>query len=142
MNIKIKRIDKTLPLPEYQTKGSVGFDLYAREKTVVQPFVPCLIPLNIIVKVPKGYLFLLASRSSLPIKKGLLIPNGVGIIDQDYCGEEDEIKLQVVNFTQKDVIVEKGERIAQGILVKISRPNLIEVEQMNKKSRGGFGSTG
>ncbi len=142
MNIKIKRIDKTLPLPEYQTKGSVGFDLYAREKTVVQPFVPCLIPLNIIVKVPKNYLFLLASRSSLPIKKGLLIPNGVGIIDHDYCGEEDEIKLQVLNFTDKPVVVNKGERIAQGIIVSIKCPNFIEVTKMSQKSRGGFGSTG
>ncbi len=140
--LKLKRIDKSLPLPAYQTKGSVGFDLYARETVKIKPFEPTLIPLNTIVKIPKGYMLLLASRSSLPIKKGLMVANGVGIIDQDYCGENDELKLLVINFTKKEVIVKKGERIAQGIIVKIEKPEFEEVEKMGEKSRGGFGSTG
>lgn len=140
--LNIKRIDQSLPLPSYQTKGSVGFDLYARETVKISPFKPTLIPLNTIVKIPKGYMLLLACRSSLPLKKGLMVANGVGIIDQDYCGEEDELKLQVINFTNKPVVVGKGERIAQGILVKIARPKIKEVKKMKKKSRGGFGSTG
>ena len=71
-----------------------------------------------------------------------MLANSVGIIDQDYCGEKDEIKALVLNFTKKTVVVKKGERIAQGILVKIARPEIKEVEKMEKKSRGGFGSTG
>lgn len=140
--LKIKRIDKTLPLPSYQTKGAVGFDLCARETVKIKPFTPTFVPLNIIVKIPKGYMLLIVSRSSLPLKKGLMLANSAGIIDQDYCGEKDEIKALVLNFTNKEVIVKKGERMAQGILVKIERPKIKEVDKMPKKSRGGFGSTG
>ncbi len=140
--LKIKRLDKSLPLPSYQTKGAVGFDLYARETVKIKPFTPTFVPLNTIVKIPKGYMLLIASRSSLPLKKGLMLANSVGIIDQDYCGEKDEIKALILNFTKKTVIVKKGERIAQGLLVKIIRPQIEESENMERKSRGGFGSTG
>ncbi len=142
MNVKVKRIDKELELPEYKTKGSVGFDLLAREKVVVKPFVVTLIPLNLIVKVPLGYGLLLYSRSSTPAKKGLIVANSVGIIDQDYSGENDELKLAVLNFTKKNVVVDKGERICQAVFTKVITPKLTEVKKMTKKSRGGFGSTG
>jgi len=142
MNLRIKLVDKTLPIPQYQTKGSVAFDLYSREKIIVPPWQPTLIPLNLIVKIPKNYFLMLAARSSLALKKNLIVANGVGVIDQDYCGDEDEIKLSVINFSKKNVIVEKGERIAQAILVKISKADkFIPVKKMEKKSRGGFGST-
>lgn len=85
---------------------------------------------------------LLLSRSSLPLKKGLMVANGVGVIDQDYCGEEDEVGLQVFNFTQNDVKIEKGDRIAQGLIVPVAVANFIEVDKMDQQSRGGFGSTG
>ncbi|MEK7551635.1 MAG: dUTP diphosphatase [Patescibacteria group bacterium] len=142
MKLKIKRIDKSLELPEYKTKGAVGFDLTARVETVVKPFEVTLIPLNIVVKVPKGYSLLLFSRSSTPGKKGLMVANGVGVIDWDYSGEEDEVKLAVLNFTKKQVKVEKGERIAQALIVKVLVPKFLEVKKMDLKSRGGFGSTG
>lgn len=142
MEIKFKRIDKKLPLPEFKTKGAVGFDLVARIDTLIPKGEVVLIPLNIIIKTPKGYGLFLLPRSSTPLKKGLLIPNGVGIIDQDYCGEEDELKLQALNFTKEDVRVEKGERIAQAVFVKIDKAEFVEVEKMNDNSRGGFGSTG
>ena len=87
-------------------------------------------------------MLLLASRSSLPRKKGLMIPNGVGIIDQDYCGPEDEIHIQVYNFTSAPVHIERGERLAQGIFVRIAQVEWEEVEEIGEKSRGGFGSTG
>src|SRR3989338_1631014 len=116
MKINIKRLDSSLPLPQYQTKGSVGFDLVARVSLSIKPFAPTIIPLNVVVKVPKGCVMLLFARSSLPLKKGLIVANSVGVIDQDYCGENDEIGLQVINFTKKNVIVDKGERIAQGLI--------------------------
>lgn len=142
MKVNIKRIDKSLELPKYHTKGSIGFDLAAREKFLVKPFVVTLIPLNVIVKVPKGYGLFLYSRSSVPGKKGLIVANGVGVIDQDYSGEEDELKLAVINFTKKNVIVDKGERICQAVIAKVLVPKFKEVNKMSKKSRGGFGSTG
>ena len=142
MKINIKRIDKSLDLPEYKTKGAVGFDLTAREETVLKPWEMKLIPLNLIVKIPKGYGLFIFSRSSVPVKKGIMIANGVGVIDQDYYGEEDELKTLVINITKKKVIVEKGERICQGIFLKLGIAKFSEVKKMRKKSRGGFGSTG
>lgn len=142
MKVKIKRIDTTLELPEFKTKGSIGFDLVARENVTLPAGEVRLIPLNIVVKTPVGYGLFLLPRSSTPLKKGLLIPNGVGVIDQDYSGDEDELKLQALNFTKKTVKVERGERIAQAVFVKIERPEFVEVKSMTSKSRGGFGSTG
>lgn len=142
MQLVVKRVDKSLPFPKYQTEGAVAFDLYARVEMVVKPLEAVLIPLNLIVKVPAGYVFLLASRSSYP-KKGLLIPNGVGIIDQDYSGEQDELKVWALNFTKENIVVEKGERIAQGLLVPLERvKEFVEVDSVVGPSRGGFGSTG
>lgn len=142
MNLQIKLIDTSLPLPQYHTPGSVAFDLYSRIKIIVKPFTPTIIPLNVVVKVPKSHFLLLAARSSLPLKKNLIVANGIGVIDQDYQGEEDEVGLQVLNFSNKAVTVEKGERIGQAILVKIEKAVIKPVKKAHKKSRGGFGSTG
>jgi len=143
MKVSIKRIDFTLPLPKYHTSGSVAFDLYARVTITAKPFEPIVVPANIIVKVPSNYVLILASRSSTPKKKSLMIANSIGIIDQDYHGETDEIGVQVLNFSKKNVLIKKGERIAQAMLVKIAKVSeFVEANKMNSKSRGGFGSTG
>lgn len=142
MRVSVKRIDKQLELPEYKTKGAVGFDLTARERVIVKPFEVTLIPLNLIVKVPLGYGLFLYSRSSTPAKKGLIVANSVGVIDQDYSGEEDELKLAVLNFTKDEVVVDRGERICQAVIAKVATPRLSETKSMTKKSRGGFGTTG
>lgn len=143
MNVKIKRIDPEIQLPRYGTEGSVAFDLCAREETIIPPHAVCRIPMNVVIEVPKGYALLLALRSSTPKKKGLLSPHGVGIIDQDFCGEKDEIQLLVFNFTNLEVKVLRGERIAQAMFVKIERADFYEASApMSSLSRGGFGSTG
>ncbi len=140
MNIKIKRLDTTLPLPEYHTSGAVAFDLYARVDTEIPAQSIARIPTNLIIEVPAGYMLYLKDRSSTAKKKGLMAVGGV--IDQDFCGESDEILFQVYNFTHETVIVERGERIGQGIFVKIDKAEWTEVPKMINKSRGGFGSTG
>jgi len=143
MKLKIKRIDSSFPIPQYQTPGSVAFDLYARVTTTVKPFSPTIIPTNIVVDVPEGYFLMLASRSSTPIKKHLMVSNGIGVIDQDFNGDTDEIGVQVLNFSHENVVIEKGERIAQALLVKIAKvEEFEEVDSMSNVSRGGFGSTG
>ncbi|HEU0002482.1 MAG TPA: dUTP diphosphatase [Ktedonobacteraceae bacterium] len=141
LEVTIKRIDKDLPLPTYATVGSVGFDLFCREDTEIAPRTIELIPGNVIVRIPRDYMLMIALRSSTPVRKGLLIPNGLGIIDQDYCGEGDELRIQVFNFRESAVLVKRGERIAQGIFVPIARVTWHEVDEMGK-GRGGFGSTG
>lgn len=142
MKIKIKRIDNTLPLPDYQTLGAVAFDMYSREDKIIKPKQVELLPSNLIIQAPPDYFLLVANRSSGPIKKGLMLPHGIGIIDQDFCGPEDEIKIQVYNFTDNDVEVKRGERIAQAVFVKIEKAEWDEVDQIEKNTRGGFGSTG
>ncbi|PIZ72844.1 dUTP diphosphatase [Candidatus Peregrinibacteria bacterium CG_4_10_14_0_2_um_filter_43_11] len=141
MDVKIKRIDKSLSLPVYETGGAVGFDLLAREEVTVEPQSIALIPSNVIVETPEGYALIIAARSSTPRKHGLSIPHGIGIIDQDYCGEEDEIKIQVFNFTENPLILARGTKIAQGLFVRVDKMTFKEVDQIKKESRGGFGST-
>ena len=110
MKVRIQRIDKSLPLPVYETAGSVGFDILARETTKIEPGKIELIPSNVIVEVPEGYMLVVASRSSTPRKKGLTQPHGFGIIDHDYCGPEDEVRIQVYNFSGQPVTIERGEK--------------------------------
>ena len=141
MQVNIKRIDKTLPLPKYETAGSVGFDLICRESAEIAPQSIVLIPANVIVETPPGYMLMVCLRSSTPRKLGLLMPQGVGIVDNDYCGEADELKIQVYNFTDAVVSVERGSRIAQAVFVRVDTAEWNEVEQMSATSRGGFGST-
>ncbi len=141
MKVRIQRIEKDLPLPSYQTEGAVAFDLYSRIDIEVPPRSHTLIPTNIIVEIPPGYMLLLAVRSSTPRRKGLMKSNGVGIVDQDFCGAEDEIHLQVYNPNNEPVMVQRGERIGQAVFVPIERAEWEEGE-MTGKTRGGFGSTG
>jgi dUTP pyrophosphatase len=141
LKIAIKRVDKSLPLPLYATNGSVGFDLLCRESVEILPRQIELIPGNVIVRIPAGYFLMLTLRSSTPRRKSLLIPNGVGIIDQDYCGEGDELKVQVLNFSEEAVQVNRGERIAQGLFIPVTRVEWEEIDEVGQ-GRGGFGSTG
>lgn len=141
MKIKIKRIDKTLPLPVYESNGAAGFDLTARTNTLIKPREIVLIPANVIVETPENYMLQVASRGSTPRKKGLLMPHGVGIVDSDFRGPEDEIQIQMYNFSDKPVLVERGEKIAQGIFVRVDIAIWDEVDEMSSKTRGAFGST-
>ena len=141
MKVRIQRIDSSLPMPEYQTNGSVAFDLYARIDTVIEPNAIGLIPSNLIVETPPGFAFIVASRSSTPKRKGCIVPHGFGLIDQDYCGPEDEVLIQIQNTSNKPAIFERGERIAQGFFIETPKIELVEDDLSNKESRGGFGST-
>ena len=140
MKVKIKRIDNTLTLPEYQTSGAVAFDMYSRIDANIAPKTLERLPTNIIIEIPKGYMLEIKDRSSTLKKKGLLVTTGY--IDNDYHGEQDEILLQVYNLSDNDVKVEKGERIGQGVFIKIDTAEWEEVDKMKDESRGGFGSTG
>jgi dUTP pyrophosphatase len=142
MKVQIQRIDPALELPQYHTAGAAAFDFVTREKTVVAPRAIGLVPGNVIVKVPDGYALLVLPRSSLPRKKGLICPHSIGLIDQDYHGPKDEIFVQVQNITDLPVTVERGDRIAQGLFVKIERAEFTEVDGHGAETRGGFGSTG
>lgn len=140
MKVKIKRVDKSIPLPKYESSGAVAFDFICREETVFEAKGIGRISSNVVVEVPSGYMLFVKDRSSTIAKKGLLVT--AGVIDQDYCGNDDEILLQFYNPTDKEVVVERGDRVAQGIFLNVGIADWEEVEEMNSKSRGGFGSTG
>ncbi len=141
MKVKIKRFDQSLPLPEYKTEGAAAFDLYSRQQMEIPAQEVAYIPLNIAIQMPAGYWALLAARSSLH-KKGLMLANGIGVGDYDYRGPNDEYMAAVFNFTQEKVVVEKGERVAQMIILPVERAELVELEEFGTENRGGFGSTG
>lgn len=141
LEVMVKRVDPTLPLPTYATEGAVGFDLICREHTEIAAHQLGRVPGNVIVTTPPGYMLLITLRSSTPKRKGLLMPHGVGVVDQDYCGEGDELLMPVYNFRDETVVVQRGERIAQGIFVPIMRVTWHEVDEVGL-ARGGFGSTG
>lgn len=140
MKVKIKRFDKNLPVPKYQTAGAVGFDIYNRHEETFKPGEIKIFSTNLAVEVPRGHFLLINSRSSTAIKVGLLIIPGV--VDQDFCGDADELHIQGMNLTKKRLKIKRGIRVAQGIFVKIFKPELMEVKKLDSKSRGGFGTTG
>ena len=139
--VKIKRFDKTFPLPEFKTEGAAAFDLHARIDLEILPHTLAYVPMNVAIEVPRGYFLLLVARSSTH-KKGLWMANGVGIMDPDFSGDEDEYKAIYYNFTDKPVLIEKGERMAQGLIIKREEISWQEVDKMENKTRGGIGTTG
>lgn len=139
--VKIKRFDKELPLPEYKTAGAAALDLYARTEVIIQPREVKLIPLNVAIEIPQDYFGLLVSRSSAH-KLGITAANGVGIIDSDFRGDNDECCFLALNFTDKVVTIERGTRIAQILIISAKQVKVVEVESMGNADRGGFGSTG
>jgi dUTP diphosphatase len=81
------------------------------------------------------------ARSGTPLKRGLMVANGVGVVDPDYCGPSDEVKIAVMNFTGAAVTIRRGDRIAQGIFLSAPRVTWEEVTELRPDSRGGFGAT-
>lgn len=142
MKVKIFRKDFSVSLPEYKTPGSVAFDLASARDVVVPPHEIRLIGTGLVICTPPDHLLLVATRSSTPMNKGLMLANGIGIVDQDYCGPDDEIKIQVLNFTDQPVEIKKGDRLAQGLFLQLNRVEWEEVKELDTKTRGGFGSTG
>jgi len=108
----------------------------------IAPGEVALVPTGLVIAVPAGHFLGIFARSSTPLKRGLMVANGVGIVDSDYCGPSDEIKIEVFNFTQRVVEVRKGDRLAQGVVLPFVRVEWREGAAPSGASRGGFGATG
>jgi len=141
MELLIKRFDKTLPLPVHKTPGAVAVDLYSRLDIDITPGEIAYIPMNVAIKIPDDYFVLLAARSSIH-KLGIQSINGVGIMDRDYSGNDDEYHFAVRNYTETSVHIDKGTRLCQLVLIKCETFEFNEVNTMPDPSRGGFGTTG
>jgi dUTP pyrophosphatase len=139
--VRISRLDPTIALPAYQTDGSAGFDLAASRDMTIPPGDLKLVPTGLVIEVPAGHFLGIFARSSTPLKRGLMVANGVGVVDADYCGPTDEIKIALYNFTPAPVAIARGDRLAQGIILPFVRAEWDETT-IDRDVRGGFGSTG
>ena len=142
MRLKIKRLDPSVGLPEAATRHSAGFDLASAVDIEIPARSIRLVGTGLVIAVPEGHFLGIFARSSTPLKRGLMVANGVGVIDADYCGPADEIKIQLLNFTDAAVQVKKGDRLAQGIVLPCPRVEWEEITDVTATTRGGFGSTG
>ena len=141
--ILIKRLSKNVPLPKYETDGSSGLDLAANIdiKIEIKPGETKIIPTGLFVGIPKDFEIQIRPRSGLAAKNQISVLNTPGTIDADYRGE---LKVILINLSDKIFVVEKGLRIAQMVVCPVVRAKLKEVETLNdtKRGSGGFGSTG
>jgi len=141
MKIRVKRFDRSLPLPVYKTPKAASLDLYTRETVTIEPGEVKLIPMNVAIELPEGYFALLVNRSST-FKMGITCVNGLGVIDYDYRGNDDEWLFPALNFTKALVTIEKGTRCCQMIILPIEQVEVEDALKLSHNNRGGFGSTG
>jgi dUTP pyrophosphatase len=142
--MKLKIVNKSsFKLPEYKTLDSAGMDLQAflANSVTLNPLQRTLIPTGLFIEIPKGFEGQIRARSGLAINHGIGLINGIGTIDSDYRGE---LKIALVNISNESFTINNGERVAQLVINKYERVNLVEVEIIDETERGtgGFGSTG
>jgi dUTP pyrophosphatase len=142
LNVRIRRLRPSVQLPRYESAGAAAFDLAASDPVTIAAGEIALVPTGLVIEVPQGYFLGVFARSSTPLKRGLMVANGVGVVDSDYCGPTDEIKIPIVNVSRVSVEVQAGDRLAQGILLPAPRVVWEEADDLRNESRGGFGSTG
>ena len=143
VKILVKKFDKNIKLPTYETSGSSGMDLvaYIKNKITIKPRKTAIISTGISVAIPKNYEIQIRPRSDLAAKKGISVLNTPGTVDSDYRGE---IKIILINLGKESFVVKSGDRVAQMILCPVVRAKFKEVKNLPKtiRDKGGFGSTG
>ena len=131
------------PLPAYATEQSAGMDLRANlsECVVLKPLERRLIPTGLHIALPEGYEAQVRPRSGLALKHGITVLNAPGTIDADYRGE---IGVVLINLSDKDFVVNDGERIAQMVIARYEKVVFDKVEILDETERGegGYGHTG
>ena len=130
-----------IPLPRRSTRGSAGYDFVAPAETVIPPGGSALIPTGIRCEMAEGWVLLMFPRSSFGRRYGVRLSNTVGVIDSDYAWAENEghIIVSLRNPSDHEVIIHRGERFCQGVLVPFGTA---EEEEVSTERKGGFGSTG
>lgn len=138
--IKVKRCMPGVLMPKIGSEDAAGMDFYQPESVEIEPHQTQYVTLGLAMEIPKGYMLMLAPRSSMS-KTPLVIPNSFGVIDADYRGE---IKGIFKNTSDDVYLIQKGDRLLQGILVPVGALKLLEVDELTETARGsgGIGSTG
>ena len=142
--LKVKKLSHFKgALPAYHSLRASGFDIRAQLSSSIQlkPLQRELLPTGLIFEIPPGYEIQIRPRSGLSLKQGLSLPNSPGTIDADFRGE---LKVIVINLSDKDIYIEDQQRVAQAILCPVAHANLFWAKELSTTSRdsGGFGSTG
>lgn len=142
--MEIKVVNKSpFDLPDYKTQGSSAMDLQANIDGIItlKPLGRTLVPTGLSISIPQGYEGQVRARSGLALKHGICLANGIGTIDSDYRGD---IGVILVNLSDKEYIINKGDRIAQLAIIKYEQASFKEVDFLTETERGqgGFGHTG
>ena len=139
MILKIKKLNPAAKAPSYAHHGDAGLDLYSAEDKIIKPNERAIVKTGIAMEIPHGYAGLVWDKSGIATKGGLKVLGGV--IDCNYRGES---LVAIVNLSDKDYEVKKGEKIAQMLIQKVEHMEIEEVSELSDTSRGagGFGSTG
>ena len=140
--LPIKRLDAELDMPAYAYIGDAGLDLRAAEGAVLKPFERKLVPCGISIAIPQGFAGFVLPRSGLAAKHGISIVNAPGLIDSNYRGE---VKVILVNLdSEQEFVIERGDRIAQLVILETPIVTLEESGELPETPRGtgGFGSSG
>lgn len=138
--MKVKLVKTALAqVPKYQTEGSAGFDLHSVEEKTLKPGEISLVKTGLHTALPLGTELQVRPRSGLALKHGITVLNSPGTVDSDFVGE---IGVILINHSEKTYTINKGDRIAQGILSRYEHAEFEEVESLDETTRtGGFGST-
>lgn len=131
-------------IPKRSDSGSAGYDFYSTETVTIEPKTQVMIKTNIKAQMDYNTVLLLFMRSSLGIKKNLMLANTTGVIDSSYYNNEDNegnIIGAVYNYGNEPVTIQAGDRFMQGVFVEYKTTDTIE-EIINEKRTGGIGSTG
>lgn len=141
MQIKTKRLTPEATLPTYATDGSGCFDIYASDAGDI--YESTVFSTGLSFEIPEGYVMLVFSRSGHGFKNDIRLANCVGVIDSDYRGE---LKVKLTNDSKYRLFftVNKGDRIAQALIIPYEKVQFLEVDDLSETERGtgGFGSTG
>lgn len=141
VRVAVRKLDPALLLPAYAREDDAGLDLCAAHDVSLPPGARALVGTGIIAAIPPGYAGFVLPRSGLALRHGVTVLNAPGLIDAGYRGE---IRVLLVNHGPQPVSVERGDRIAQLVLGRVERAELVEVDELPPSARGsgGFGSTG
>lgn len=142
MDVPVRRLDPGLPLPAYAREGDAGLDLVAATSVTLAPGERALVGTGIAVAIPEGYAGFVQPRSGLALRHGLGLVNSPGLIDSGYRGE---IAVILVNHDPDlPVKIERGDKVAQLVVVPVVYARLVECDELPASTRGsgGFGSTG
>lgn len=141
VELRVRRLDPGVPLPAYAHAGDAGLDLTAAEELTLAAGEHGAVRTGLAIAVPPGWVGLVHPRSGLARRHGLTVTNAPGTIDAGYRGE---VTVLLVNLGADEVVIQRGDRIAQLLLQRVGQAQVVEVEDLDDTARGsgGFGSTG